>query len=176
VWDARAQLEEGRQDLLDRSLVQQAVAERVLIPTRAMVRERATRAGDADRAMRRLLALESENLKRAYDAGVTLVTGSDAGNLLVFHGPTIQHELQLWVAAGIPASAALQAATWNAARLLGAESRIGLVAKGHDANLLIVDGNPLTDITTTERISVVVFKGERVRRATLFTEGQNAAP
>jgi len=176
VWDARAQLEEGRQDLLDRSLVQQAVAERVLIPTRAMVRERATRAGDADRAMRRLLALESENLKRAYDAGVTLVTGSDAGNPLVFHGPTIQHELQLWVAAGIPASAALQAATWNAARLLGAESRIGLVAKGHDANLLIVDGNPLADITTTERISVVVFKGERVRRATLFTEGQNAAP
>ena len=104
------------------------------------------------------------------------MTGSDAGNPLVFHGPTIQRELQLWVDAGIPAAAALQAATWNAARLLRAESRIGLVAKGHDADLLIVDGNPLTDIAATERISIVVFKGERVRRAALFAEGQNTTP
>jgi imidazolonepropionase-like amidohydrolase len=123
--------------------------------------------------MRRIFDQSVENLKRTYESGVTLVTGSDAGNLLVFHGPTIQRELQLWVAAGIPPGVALQAATWNAARLLRADSRLGLVAKGHDADLLIVDGNPLTDITATERISLVVFKGERVRRAALFTETQN---
>jgi imidazolonepropionase-like amidohydrolase len=115
-----------------------------------------------------------ENLRRAYEAGVTLVTGSDAGNPLVFHGPTIQRELQLWVDAGIPPAAALRAATWNAARLLRAGDRLGLVAKDHDADLLIVDGNPLTDITATERISIVVFKGERVRRAALFTASQRA--
>jgi imidazolonepropionase-like amidohydrolase len=93
--------------------------------------------------------------------------------MLVFHGPTVQHELQLWVAAGIPPAVALQAATWNAAKLLGAESRLGLVAKAHDADLLIVDGNPLTDIAATERISIVVFKGERIRLAVLFTATQN---
>jgi len=38
---------------------------------------------------------------------------------------------------------------------------------------LIVDGNPLVDISATERISLVVFKGERIRRAALFTETQN---
>src|SRR5207249_11469889 len=121
-----------------------------------------------------LVTLEGANLKRAYDAGVTLVAGSDAGNPLVFHGPTIQHELALWVAAGIPPAAALQAATSNAARLLRADSRIGLVASGRDADLLVVDGNPLTDITALERVSMVVFKGERIRRAALFSEGQGA--
>ena len=112
--------------------------------------------------MRQLLQVEAGNLKRAYQAGVTLVAGSDAGNPLVLHGPTVQHELQLWVAAGIPAAVALQAATFNAARLLRADSRIGLLVKGHDADLLVIDGNPLADISTTERISLVVFKGERI--------------
>ena len=172
VWEGQALLAGGRSDLLDRSLVQQAVAPGMLTATRKMLREREHPNGDAEAGLRRLLAIESANLKRAYDAGVTLVTGSDAGNPLVFHGPTIQHEMQLWVAAGIPPAAALQAATWNAARLLRADSRLGLIAKGHDADLLIVDGNPLVDITVTERISVVVFKGERIRRAALFTEGQ----
>ena len=102
-----------------------------------------------------------------------LVTGTDAGNMLVFHGPTVHRELQLWVEAGIPAPVALQAATLNAAKLLSADSRIGLVAEGRDANLLLVDGDPLRDISSTERISLVVFKGERVRRADLFDATKN---
>ena len=173
VWEGMADLVAGREALLDRSLVQQTVDAGILVPTRAMVRERASGSATLS-ALSGLLQIESENLKRAYDAGVTLVTGSDAGNPLVFHGPTVHRELQLWVAAGVPAAAALQAATWNAARLLRADSRLGLVAKDHDANLLIVDGNPLTDISATERISLVVFKGERIRRAALFSENQNS--
>jgi imidazolonepropionase-like amidohydrolase len=98
------------------------------------------------------------------------VTGSDAGNFLVIHGPTVQHELQLWVQAGIPANVALQAATLNAARLLRADKHIGAVREGNDADLLIVDGNPLDDILATERISMVVFKGERIDRAELFEQ------
>ena len=175
AWEGYAHLLAGQTDLLDRSLVQQSALQPVLTATRAMLGSR-TRQSDAAAAMRQLLALESENLKRAYEAGVTLVAGSDAGNPLVFHGATVQHELQLWVAAGIPPAAALQAATSNAARLLGAGSRMGRVAKGYEANLLIVDGNPLTDIGATERISLVVFKGERIRRASLFTENQNTSP
>jgi imidazolonepropionase-like amidohydrolase len=172
VYEAQMQLAGGQEELLDRSLVQQTVAPNVLTPTRNLLRDGSMRDTARAEAMRRIVETGRENLKRAYEAGVTLVTGSDAGNLLVFHGPTIQHEVQLWVAAGIPSSTALQAATWNAARLLRAESRLGLIAEGHDADLLIVDGNPLTDITAIERVSVVVFKGERIRRADLFTEGQ----
>jgi imidazolonepropionase-like amidohydrolase/ABC-type multidrug transport system permease subunit len=172
VWEGLSDLAAHRETLLERSLVQQAVDAKLLTPTRAMVRERQPGASDA--MLSGLLRLESENLKRAYEAGVTLVTGSDAGNPLVFHGPTVHRELQLWVAAGIPPASALQAATGNAARLLRADSRLGLVARGRDANLLIVDGNPLVDISATERISLVVFKGERIRRSSLFGENQNS--
>ena len=96
--------------------------------------------------------------------------GSDAGNPLVFHGPSLHRELQLWVQAGIPVTVALQAATVNAAKLLGARERIGAIRQGMDADLLLVDGNPLQDIAATERISLVVFKGERIRRAALFDQ------
>ena len=119
------------------------------------------------------LAIAKDNLRRAWKAGVPLVTGSDAGNMLVFHGPTVHRELQLWVEAGIPPAVALQAATLNAARLLHADGRIGLVAPGRDANLLVVDGDPTRDISATERISMVVLKGERVRRVDLFDAAKN---
>jgi len=127
------------------------------------------RAGGIDGA----LAIAKDNLRRAWKAGVPLVTGSDAGNMLVFHGPTVHRELQLWVEAGIPPAVALQAATLNAARLLRADGRIGLVAAGRDANLLLVDGDPTRDISATERISMVVLKGERVRRVDLFDAAKN---
>ena len=117
--------------------------------------------------------IAEENLRRAWKAGVPLVTGSDAGNALVFHGPTVHRELQLWVAAGISPEAALQAATWNAAKLVGADSRIGMIAPGRDANLLVVDGDPTRDIAATERISLVVLKGERIRRQDLFDAAKN---
>jgi len=68
---------------------------------------------------------------------------------------------------------ALQAATLNAARLLRADARIGVVAAGHDANLLVVDGDPTRDISATERISSVVYKGERIRRVELFDRARN---
>ena len=55
----------------------------------------------------------------------------------------MQHEIELWVAAGIPVEVALQAATLNAAKLLRADARIGTIEKGKEATLLLVDGNPL---------------------------------
>ncbi len=55
--------------------------------------------------------------------------------------------------------AALQAATFNAARQLGVDKHIGLIHEGYDADLLMVDGNPLQDIAAIERISAVIFPG-----------------
>jgi imidazolonepropionase-like amidohydrolase len=68
--------------------------------------------------LRGQLEQAKRNLIAAYENGVTLVTGSDGGNPLVLHGPTIHRELELWVEAGVPESYALQAATANAARYL----------------------------------------------------------
>jgi imidazolonepropionase-like amidohydrolase len=111
-----------------------------------------------------------KNLLKAWRAGVMLVTGSDAGNFLVMHGPTVQHEIELWVAAGIPVDVALQAATSNAAKLLRVDNHIGTLEKGKEASLLVVDGNPLQDVRSLSSISAVMMKGERIVRSELFEQ------
>jgi imidazolonepropionase-like amidohydrolase/ABC-type multidrug transport system permease subunit len=171
VGEAFKDFAAGNTDLLKRSLVQQVGPAELLNGT-----EEAMRSADTEPMRKALaeypidMAIAIDNLKRAYDHGVLLVTGSDAGNYLVIHGPTVQHELQLWVRAGIPPAVALQAATVNAAQLLRADKRIGSIRSGNDADLLVVDGNPVEDITATERISLVVFKGERIDRSELFNQ------
>ena len=171
VGEAFKDFAAGNTDLLKRSLVQQVGPPELLRGT-----EEALGSADAEPMRKALaqypidMAVAIDNLKRAHAHGVLLVTGSDAGNFLVIHGPTVQHELQLWVQAGIPPAVALQAATLSAARLLRADNRIGSIRPGNDADLLVVDGNPLEDITATERISLVVFKGERIDRTELFNQ------
>ena len=161
----------GKTDLLKRSLVQQVGPADLIEAT-----EKAMASADTESIRQSIaqfplkLDIGMQNLLRAYKDGATLVTGSDAGNYLIFHGPTVQHELALWVRAGIPPVVALQAATYNAARLLRAENHIGSIRVGNDADLLLVDGNPLDDITAVERVSMVVFKGEQLDRSDLFNQ------
>ena len=170
VAEAYALFFGGKPDPLNHSLVQQVVPARLLKGTREFVTS--GKAADAAKAelFQRALDTARANLLRAWKAGVPLVMGSDSGNPMVFHGPSLHRELQLWVEAGIPVTVALQAATVNAAKLLGAAQRIGAIRPGMDADLLLVDGNPLQEIAATERISLVVFKGERIRRAALFDQ------
>ena len=164
VVEAFNEIAQGSTKLLDRSLVQQVGPVALLRSTKA----RLDGSGNVLENYPVSLKVASDNLRRAHAAGVLLVAGSDAGNLLVVHGPTVQRELQLWVAAGVPPAAALQAATFNGARLLKQDHRIGLLKKGYDANLLVIDGNPLQDISALERISMILFLGERVNRADLL--------
>ena len=100
----------------------------------------------------------------------TVETWKASGELLVFHGPSLHRELQRRVEAGIPAAVALRAGTSNAAKVLGRQDRTGLIREGYDADLLIVVGNPLQNISDTERITGVLFKGERIGRAGLFEQ------
>ncbi|HTM49849.1 MAG TPA: amidohydrolase family protein, partial [Bryobacteraceae bacterium] len=165
VVNAFAQNQEGKLKLLSRSLVLQVGPKALIEMTKRSVQK-----DGGPKVPETGPAIAAKNLMRAYRAGVPLVAGSDAGNPLVIHGPTVQQELALWVQAGIPPAAALQAATRNAARLLRAENRIGTIEAGREANLLLVDGDPLADISATERISLVVYKGERIRRAGLFDQ------
>jgi imidazolonepropionase-like amidohydrolase len=162
---------QGNLEAMNRSLVQQVVPAKLLARTRALLDT------DAGKAMRKGIGaypidigVARDNLMRAWKAGVMLVTGSDAGNMMVFHGPTVQREVELWAEAGIPMEVALQAATLNGARLLRSADRFGSVEKGKQASFLVVDGNPLTDPKAMEAISFVMFQGERVNRARLFEQ------
>jgi imidazolonepropionase-like amidohydrolase/ABC-type multidrug transport system permease subunit len=171
VGEAFKDFAAGNDALLKRSLVQQVGPADLLRGT-----EEALTSSQGEQIRKAIAEYPTDmptaidNLKRAYAHGVLLVTGSDAGNLLVIHGPTVQHEMELWVQAGISPAVALQAATLNAARLLRLENQIGSIRPGNDADLLVVDGNPLDDIAASEQISLVVFKGERVDRTVLFDQ------
>ncbi|MGI9073833.1 MAG: amidohydrolase family protein [Bryobacteraceae bacterium] len=171
VFEALTDLRIGTFEPLSRSLVQQVGPADLLTSTRAVLGKEKPRKTLED--YKPMLDRESQNLLNAYKAGVLLVTGSDSGNLLVIHGPTIQHELQLWVKAGIPPAQALQAATYNAAKVLRAGDRIGSIQKGRDATLVLFDGDPLQDISNTERIATVMFRGERVDRSDLFDQDKD---
>jgi imidazolonepropionase-like amidohydrolase len=160
----------GKPDTLNQSLVQQVVPARLLKATREFVGSGKSADPAKAELFQHSLATARANLLRAWQAGVPLVMGTDSGNPMVFHGPGLHRELQLWVEAGIPVTVALQAATVNAAKLLRADKRIGAIRAGLDADLLLVDGNPLQEIAATSRISLVVFKGERIRRAALFEQ------
>ena len=168
VAQSYAQMFAGQGGAMRNSLVEQVVPGKILKTTREFVAS--GKGVDAAKAatFAQAFAEDRSNLLRAWKAGVPLVAGTDAGNPLVFHGPAMHRELQLWVQAGIPPEVALEAATSNAAKLLRAANRIGTIRPGMDADLLLVDGNPLQDIGATERISLVVFKGERVKRSDLF--------
>lgn len=169
--EARGEFMGGRTDLLKRSLAQQVGPAELFEGTiKAMNalsskdRQRFQPTSDLD------LKVAGDGLKSAYGHGVTLVVGSEAGEVLVIHGPSVQREVELWVQAGVPPAVALQAATLNAARLLHIDDKIGTIRKGNDADLILVDGDPLQDITAIERIEMVMFKGERIEREDLFNQ------
>ncbi|MFO0284610.1 MAG: amidohydrolase family protein [Acidobacteriota bacterium] len=163
VFEALRMIREKDYSRLEDSLLQQAVPIELMAGTRKKLA-----GGGGQLVMEMDTRQAGMNLKRAYEAGVRVVTGTDAGNPLVLHGPTIQQELALWVAAGIPAERALLAATRDAALLLGERARIGTIEVGKDANLLLVDGDPVRDITSLGRISSVFLRGERVARTRLL--------
>lgn len=162
VIEALQSWEAGSTEPIDRPLVQQVGPPELIKSTKRLLPSQRGKLGGFD------IDIAKQNLLSAYRAGVMLVTGTDSGNPLLFHGPAIHRELQLWVDAGIPIPVALQAATHNAARLLRIDRRTGLIQQGYEANLLLVDGNPLKDIKQTQSINRVIFKGERIDRPALF--------
>jgi imidazolonepropionase-like amidohydrolase len=168
VFEALADSKTGNLEPLSRSLVQQVGPADLLTSTRSVLsKEKHSKTPEDFKPM---LDRVNQNLRNAYEAGVLLIAGSDAGNLLVIHGPTVQHELELWVKAGIPPAQAMQAATYNAAKMLRAGNRIGSIQKGREATLILLDGDPLQDISNMERIAIVMFRGERVDRSELFNQ------
>jgi imidazolonepropionase-like amidohydrolase len=96
-------------------------------------------------------------------AGVGILAGCDA----LIAGFCVHDEIATMVSAGMSPISALQAATLNPARYLGMERAIGTVAVGKRADLVVLDGNPLTDIANIRRIRAVVLGGRLLDRTAL---------
>ena len=100
-------------------------------------------------------------------AGVTLVAGTDTSTAPAVPGYFLHDELMALVDAGVTPLQALQAATVNAARIMKKDDRWGTIAAGKQADLVLLDRNPLEDIRNTQRIAGVVLRGMLLRRADL---------
>jgi len=94
-----------------------------------------------------------------YRGGVTILAGTDTVEPLVVPGCSLHRELQLLVESGMPPSAALQAGTINVARVLHQEKNIGSIEVGKQADMVVLDADPLADIGNTRRISCIIHKG-----------------
>lgn len=103
-------------------------------------------------------------VRRFHEAGGVVVTGSD---MLPVPIGGVHEELRLLVDAGLSPMAALQAATRNAAQVLGWKNRTGTIVVGRDADLVLLDGNPLENISNTKRIRSVIRRGRSLNRAVL---------
>ena len=102
-------------------------------------------------------------IKLAWDRGIPIVAGTD--NVA---GLSLSHELELYVAAGIPASEVLSLATIGAARVMGQDRASGSIAVGKRADLVLVDGDPTADIAALRRTDAVVCRGVVYDPAELF--------
>ena len=102
-------------------------------------------------------------LRRFQDAGGLVLAGTDN---TPWPGAGIHEEMRLFNA-GLTPMQALQAATRNAARALGWEARTGTIEAGKDADLVLLDADPLVKITNTSRIRAVIRGGHLYDRSAL---------
>ncbi len=101
-----------------------------------------------------------KNIAHAFASGVKVAFGTDAA---VYPHGLNAHEFAVMVRLGLTPLQAIQAATVNAADLLGWSGKVGSLEPGAWADIVAVDGDPLKDVTTLERVKFVMKAGEVVK-------------
>ncbi len=148
------------------ALAQADVAD-FLLPSHAeRLRKNADSPQNADRLamMDRFIQVYLANIAAAHKAGIRIIAGTD-----IFFLPQGLHwDLELLVKAGLSPSEALRTATTNAAAALGLEGRLGCISPGAAADLVVLEGDPLTDIRNTQKIHSVIRGGRIVDRPALL--------
>jgi imidazolonepropionase-like amidohydrolase len=109
---------------------------------------------------RAAVTTNKQNLKALHDAGVRLGFGSDSGVGLRIPGVAEHLELALMVKAGLTPMQAITNATSNAAALLKLDDR-GVLASGKLADMVVLDGDPIADISNSRKIHAVWHRGKK---------------
>jgi imidazolonepropionase-like amidohydrolase len=109
-------------------------------------------------------------LKAIYDAGVTIIPGTDA-----LAGYMLHHELELYARAGIPSAEVLRMATWTPALVMGVDKDRGVIAPGKLADMILVDGDPTKNIQDISKITTVI-KGGKVYDPAAIEKALGIAP
>jgi hypothetical protein len=108
------------------------------------------------------------NIRNAHQAGVLVAGGTDAPAYpSLWSGETMHRELELFVMADIPPVEAIQMCTYNAAKILKREKEFGSLQEGLSADILVVEGNPATNISDSRHVKFVFLMGKLVDRKSL---------
>lgn len=118
-------------------------------------------------ALYRFLLHSTALTGEAYRTGVPILVGSDAPDSYIFPGFSYHLEMEMLAEAGIPPLAILKAATVQAVRFSKEDRDYGSLAPGRLADLLILDADPLSDISNSRRIHAVIAAGHLWDRAAL---------
>jgi len=111
------------------------------------------------------LARMLANIKAAHDAGVPIIAGTDEG----IPAYSVYRELELYVKAGFSPMEALRAATAVAAQAMRVDKDLGTIETGKRADLLVLDANPLDNISNVRTVRFVMKDGRMFDSAALWT-------
>ena len=99
------------------------------------------------------------NLQAVANAGITIVMGTDAGNIGTVHGPSVFREMTLMQQAGLTPLQVLRSATVNGAQAMRRGNEIGTIAPGRLADLVVIDADPTTNVGNASRVYRVLKDG-----------------
>ncbi len=108
----------------------------------------------------RWIEIRNKLIKEIYDAGGKIMAGSDTPEFLWLYGFSMHRELKALADAGLSNYAALEAGTKNPAQFFGTSDKVGTIEKGRRADLILLDANPLENISNTERRAGVMLRGK----------------
>ena len=125
-----------------------------------------TRNSKEAQGIKQALEQANRNLKVLSDAGVPIAMGTDTGtNAGQWQGYFEQVELEMMVKAGMTPTQVLVAATSGAARVMKLDQQLGAIQRGKQADLLVLNANPISDIRNTRQIHSVWIAGRRLAEA-----------
>lgn len=108
------------------------------------------------------------NAKKLYDSGILVGMGTDSGAMVIRpQGFSEHHELELLVKAGFTPLQAIQIATLNSAKILSLDKDYGTLEKGKVADFIVLDANPVQNISNTQKINTVYKAGKEVSKGPL---------
>lgn len=159
--DGRARL---RSSLSDSTVSGFLLPSKLAFLTRQLEQASPTTAGWTSETLKAMRA----NVAASAAAGVPLAAGTDQPDALL----ALHWELELLVEAGLTPLEALKAATRGAAAALGVSDRLGVIAEGAVADLVVLNSDPLQDIRNTRRIWAVIKQGQIVDREALLMQAR----